>query len=508
MELTLEQKKALALASARKRAAESATAATAATDQPPQQPEQSGGFLQTVDDAVRGAANGLTFGLADRFAGYMNGQNVEGLVTGETPLDRERRKSSEAQSRSPVAYTGSEILGSVLGAGKLAGAGATASRFVPAGMTGGKAMIAKILAGGVDGLGLNEAMNAGYGRDFGENAGLAAGLGAAAPVAGELISAGASKVLGAFNKAPKTMDADALKQAAQAAYSKADDAGVIYSPEALQRVTGDLKGEFADFGYHPELQSGAKVALGELDRISQGNVTLKGLDTARKVAGNAYQPLNKSNNALTGKVTSAIDDLVQNPQAGDVLAGDAGKAASAIKEARELYSRSAKLEKIGYLLKKAGLNAGSAGSGGNIENATRQQLKTLLTNPKLTRGMSADELAAAKKAVLGSPIQNALRLAGKLSPQGNGLMMALGGGAAVANPAIAIPAMIGGTLAKKGAEKMTQANVKTLERLVASGGNAAALQAPKNAAQKAIESRKDLIAKLLMAGGISALPAN
>lgn len=463
-------------------------------------PTQGGmaGGLQTIDDAVRGAANGVTFGVADRIAGFMGGEGT----------DAERAKSDQARERSPVAYTGGEITGAVAGMGKLASAGGTAARFIPQGLSGSKALIAKMLAGGADGLVLNEASNLGYGRDFGENSGLAAVAGAGAPALAQGVTALGSKALGAFNKTPQTMDAEGLKQAAQAAYGRADDAGVIYSPQAIQRVTNDLKGQFAEFGYHPELQSGAKVALGELDRISQGNTTLKGLDTARKLAGNAFQPGNKANNALTAKVTGAIDDLVQNPKSGDVLTGDASKAASAIKEARDLYGRSAKLEKVDYLLKKAGLNAGSAGSGGNIENATRQQLKTLLANPKNTRGMTADEIAATKKAVLGTPVQNALRLAGKLSPQGNGLMMALGGAGAVASPAIAIPAMAGGYLAKKGAEGITRANVKQLERLIASGGNAAALKAPKNAAQKALEARKDLIAKMLLGGALTAIPAN
>jgi hypothetical protein len=307
-----------------------------------------------------------------------------------------------------------------------------------------------------------------------------------------------------FNKAPKTMDADALKQAAQAAYGRADDAGVIYTPEAIQRITKALKGDFADRGFHPQLQPGANVALGELDRLGGENVTLKGLDTARKIAGNAFQPGNKSNNALTSKITSAIDDLVQNPQAGDVLTGDAGAAGGAIKEARNLYARSTKMEKVQGLLDRAGLQAGSTASGGNIENATRQQLKRILTNPKETRGFTADELAQLKKTVLGSTSQNVLRLIGKLSPQGNGLMMALGGGAAVASPAIAIPTMAAGYGAKKGAEGITRANVAKLEKLIASGGNAAALKSPKNAAQKAIERNKAAIARALMMSGVLA----
>lgn len=452
-----------------------------------------GGF-QMIDDAVRGAANGLTFGLADRFAGVMGGEGTEA----------ERAKSSAANERGN-SYMVGEIGGAVAGLGKLQGAGITAGRFLPQGV----GLLGKGAAGAADALAANEAMNAGYGRDFGENAGLAAGVGTAAPVLGRAVSSVASKALA--SKAPVGMDKEALKQAAQGAYKQADDAGVIYTPDALKRVSTGLRGEFADFGFHPELQSGAKVALGELDRLAAGNTTLKGLDTARKVAGNAFIPGNKSNNALTGKVTSAIDDLVQNPKAGDVLAGDATKAATSIKTAREMYGRSAKLDKLDELFERGELNASSSGSGGNLQNATRQQLKRILLNKGWDRGFSETEKAAIQKFVNGTGGQNILRSIGAMSPAGNGLGKMMWGGAATAsaltNPATLIPMALGAavtTASKKGAEAITRKNFAKLENLVASGGKAI----PKNAKQKAIESKEAIIARLLAAGGLAGIGAN
>jgi hypothetical protein len=314
-----------------------------------------------------------------------------------------------------------------------------------------------------------------------------------------------------FNKAPKTMDSDALKQAAQAAYQRADDAGVIYSPDAIKRVTGNLKGDFADFGFHPQLQPGANVALSELDRLGGQNVTLKGLDTARKIAGNAYQPMNKSNNALTGKVTGAIDDLVQNPQAGDIIAGNGSQASAAIKEARDMYGRSAKMDKLDELFTRGELNASTSGSGGNLQNATRQQLKRVLMNKGWDRGFKPDEINAIKKFAKGTTGQNILRSLGAMSPMGNGLGKMLWSGAAgvgaVTNPATLIPMAAGAAVtsgAKKGAEVITRKNFEKLQSLIASGGNAAALKAPKNAAQKAIERNKAAIARALMMSGVLA----
>ena len=455
--------------------------------------------LVAATDMAQLAATGGSIGFVNKAAAGVRAPFTD--KTYEEELDALKQSDQRARNRAGTAGMAAEIGGSVLTAGGLAKNGLTlAGRGGTAAMTGLKGLLARAGLMGLEGEVFNKVSSMGYDQEYVPGLGVAAGAGG--QVAGEGLSAGLSKILGAFNKAPQQMGVDELKSAAQAAYSKADQAGVIYKPEAVKRISDALKGEFADFGYHPELQSGAKVALGELDRIGGQNVTFKGLDTARKVAGNAYQPMNKSNNALTAKVASAIDDLVQNPQAGDILAGDNAAASAAIKEARDFYGRSAKLEKVQYLLDKAGLNAGSSGSGGNIENATRQQLKTLLTNPKNTRGFKPDEVKALKKAVLGDATQNTFRLAGKLSPQGNGLMLAIQALAAGATGGATVPLAVAGMGAKKVAETMTQANVRKLQSLIASGG--VKIPQVKNAAQKAIEGNKDAIIRALMMSGVLA----
>jgi hypothetical protein len=71
--------------------------------------------------------------------------------------------------------------------------------------------------------------------------------------------------------------------------------------------------------------------------------------------------------------------------------------------------------------------------------------------------------------VRGGAGQNTLRLIGKLSPQGNGLMAALGLGATVANPVMAA-APAAGLMAKSIADRITPANVARLSGVVRSGG--------------------------------------
>jgi hypothetical protein len=282
---------------------------------------------------------------------------------------------------------------------------------------------------------------------------------------------------------------------------------VIFTPEAVNRLRADVYNDFANFGFHPQNQPGAKVAYDELTRLAEGgNVSLKGMDTARKVASGGFNPTNPSNNALIGKLTEKIDDFTTNAGPNDILAGDVDAGTAALKQARDLWGRSRKGELVDELLAKAGLRASSTGSGGNLENASRQNLRKILDSKKMKRGFTADERAALKKAVMGSKTQNALRLAGKLSPQGNGLMLGLMGAGSIAAPHIAIPAALGGFAAKKGAEAITKSNVSQLQKLIAAGGNKSALKktlSPEK--QKAIDA---LIRALMITGTTSALPAN
>jgi hypothetical protein len=443
---------------------------------------QPGAFSDATDSILQGIPFGdeIVSGMMALPRAAVSAVKGEGFDVGREynramDLDEELRRRRE--ERSPVASTVGSVAGGL-------GAGGVAAKSGLTLLNGAKPTLASLAGRGMgEGAIWGGLYGAGEGRGFNDrafNAATGAGTGALIGGAtGALARVGAGKI-----DTAALPTADDLKSAAATAYQRADDAGVIYSPQAVQRVRDQLTQEFTDFGFHPELQSGAKVALGEINRLADGNVTLKGLDTARKVAGNAYQMGNKANNTLTAKVMEAIDNLVANPQTGDVITGNAPEAAQAIQEARGLYRQAAKLDTVETLLKRAGLRAASTGSGGNIENATRQELRKILTSEKMRRGFTEQELKAIEKAVVGSKGQDLLRLAGKMSPEGNGLslMLHLLGGSATGGATL--PLAAGGMLAKRAADAMSTSNARIAEALIASGGN---LPVPKlSATRKAI----------------------
>lgn len=410
--------------------------------------------------------------------GFDIGRAYDRNMQVEAELQRRR------QERSPVLST----VGAVAG-----GLGATAP--VARGLSflqGAKPTLTSMAGrGAAEGAAYGAAYGAGEGRGLEErayNALFGAGLGAATGgITGAVGSLGASRQ----SSAPSLDD---LRAAGQAAYQQADQAGVIFSPKAVDRLKAQVQQRLTDIGYDPALQPGAAAVVRRLEELSGQNVTLSGLDTLRKVASNGFIPGNRSNNKAISDIISAIDELVTNPKASEVLTGNAKAASDALKTAREMWSRLSKADRVSEAISRAELRAASTGSGGNVDNAIRQNLRRLLENP---RGFTQAEQEALRRVVEGTPAQNALRLAGKLSPSGNGLMAALGIGGTMVNPAVGLFSL-GGMGAKAAADSMTRQNAQVLDALIRSGGTST----------PGLSAIRQAIVDALIRGSASQLPAS
>jgi hypothetical protein len=189
--------------------------------------------------------------------------------------------------------------------------------------------------------------------------------------------------------------------------------------------------------------------------------------------------------------------------------GDAPGGVAALNNARDLWKLSAKSAAVDDATEAAKVNAGSTGSGGGIDNATRQQAKMLLNG---NQPWTADERAALNDISKGSTTANALRLLGRLSPTSNGLMSALdlggvatgalAGGPVGASGALAIPAI--GYGAKSAADAITTGKMTALGALVRSGGDASALTAAPNAVQSAADAANAPLSSIFLSSGVNA----
>lgn len=455
--------------------------------------------LIAAGDIANIMGDAATFGFGDKAAAA--GRSMFTGKNYDEELAAMRASTDASRNRAGSAGVAADVMGSLAVPAAAAGQGVTlAGRLGTRAMKGATGLGARAALLGAEGAGYGALSAAGHDQDIGQGALFGAAGGAVGSVGGDALSAGISKVRNPFKNKTATPDLSALKNSAKQAYDAADKAGVIIKPDGVKRLATEVKADLADFGYHPDLQPRVAVVLKEIDRLGEGNTTLKGIDVMRRVADNARKSIDPSEKALGNKIIGKIDDFVGNLKPSDVLAGDAMKGAGALKQARNLWSRVSKNERLINAVDTAERRAASTGSGGNVENAVRQNVRKLVEKG---RGFTADEKSAMEEIIKGSPGQNVLRLAGKLSPSGNGLMAALGIGGAMANPMIGA-ASLGGMGAKFLADQGVMRGVKSLDELIRSGGDAAALKAAKGTFAELTQAQRSVIARLMMSGGVTA----
>jgi hypothetical protein len=461
-------------------------------------------------DILNTFGNGLTYGFGDKGAAY-----ARSLVKGsdyDTELAEMRRQTEGSRNRAGLAGTAAEITGSLVGPMKLAGKGLTlAGRGGTAAMTGAKGLAARSTLMGLEGAGYGAAMAAGNDQDIGSGAMLGAAGGVGGNIIGEGISAGVGKVAGLFNKKPSPpMGMDKLSANKEAAYKLSERAGVIIKPEGMKHLADKVEADLADFGYDPDLHPGAKVALKKITEKLGQNVTLKGLDTIRKTAGNAYIQGNKSNNTAVSKIVQHIDDLIDSNDTNLIEGLNTAVGQKAIKIARQYAHRAFKVDTANKLILK-----GNQMADRNITDTRVKSVKSKLAKindpfSSWGRGFTSAEKEAAAKASKYTPAQRALHGASVLNPFGGGKLSAAGhlaaGAANLATgnlPGLALQAAggVAGAGFQKAGEALANKSVREFVDLVARGGVPAPVV--QNALQRLAHSKREAVSRALMALGVS-----
>jgi hypothetical protein len=459
-------------------------------------------------DILQTFANGATMGFGDKAVA-----GARSLATGNdyaSELAEARRQTTGARNRSGGAGLASEISGAIAAPVALAGKGLTlAGRGGTAAMTGAKGLAARSALMGAEGAGYGAVTAAGNDQDIGTGAMLGAASGVGGNILGEGIAAGVGKVAGWFNKKPSPpMGMDKLAANKEAAYKLSEKAGVIIKPEGMKHLADKVEADLANFGYDPDLHPGAKVALKKITEKLGQNVTLKGLDTIRKTAGNAYVQGNKSNNAAVSKIIQHIDDLIESNDPNLMAGLDTAVGTKALKIAREYAKRSFKMEKANNLILKGNQMADRNITDTRVKSVKSQLAKINDPFSSWGRGFTTAEKAAAAKASKYTPAQRALHGASVLNPFGGGKLSAAGhlvtagGLAATGNlPGLALQAAggVAGAGFQKAGEALANKSVQEFVDLVARGGVPAPVV--QNALQRLAHAKREAVSRALMAAG-------
>lgn len=374
-----------------------------------------------------------------------------------TARDAIRAEQGQFEEQNPALALGTEIVGSlaVPGAALKRGAGlaVNAARGAAAGGAAGAAYGFGSGEGAEDRL--QGAANQGaLGAAIGGAAGAALPrlLGAAERRAarGQLVSAG---------KGAPSMDD--LRNAATAAYQRADNAGVRISPEAFTEFKDATIASMREGGLHRAgalslTPKGAALAniMDEMVPTDGRSIPFQDLEMLRRQAqGVAGDFTNKADAAMGRRVATSIDEMIDNLDASKIVGdGDPAALREAIQEARTMWGRLRGSEKIQQIIDDAASYRSGFESG--IKNGFGKLLRRI--NSGKERGFTEAQVKAIRSIVDDGVSGQLLRQIGKLGFSLDGgsnaltSLLGMGAGAAVGG----LPGALGLTIAGTGARKL------------------------------------------------------
>ena len=439
-----------------------------------QEPTAFGGMLDSF-------MNGVLMGYGDEVRAF------DAAITGETPegeyfnYDRpfwerynvakgaEETQRKAYQEENPVKATTAEIGGALSAAGGLGKQGVTlAGRGVGLGQKAGLGALEGGAYGALYGSGESDPGQRLKGALWGGGAGAA--LGGAITIGAQKFAT-ALQQRGLLRSAPTP---EMLRRTATEAADTAKAQGVVFSQKTYEPFLRDLTRDLMEEGVDKTITPRASAALKRLTELSGKNPSFKELEKMRRIAASAAKSIEPADRRLAMMMVDKIDEFVATPGNVAHATGDAALASASLVSMRRDWGRMRRAEMLDEALMKAERRSASTGSGGNIENAIRQNIRSILDSPTKRRGFSAPELAAMEDVVRGGSVRSALRLLGKISPQGNGLSAFLNIGAVYLEPSF-LAATLFGTGAKALADRMARKSADVASALVRTGGQSPAL---------------------------------
>ncbi len=264
---------------------------------------------------------------------------------------------------------------------------------------------------------------------------------------------------------------EALREMADKVYSQLDGMGVTIKKKAYNSLVNDIKSTIKKAGFNRKIQPKIVGVIEELNRYAGKSPSVKELEVLRRVASKAAQSVDKSEAGMATTIIKKIDGFFENINKSTATGVNARKISPVLKNARDLWHRSIKNDKVLEMVNVA------ENYQSGFESGLRNQATNILRSTKKRKGFNAEEIKALQKISRGGSIENTLKF---LSRFGVGekqqitaiqALMGSGAGGYVGGPAGMVVLPIVGTVSGKLALKMTKNNAKYLGDLVRAGKN-------------------------------------
>ncbi len=242
----------------------------------------------------------------------------------------------------------------------------TAGQFAPALATGSGGVVRRGLQYAIPALASETGGQ--IGRQFGPAAE------AAGRVGGAFLGPGAPKVTPAL---PST---DRMRAASQLNYMRAEQSGLEATGSSFRNAVLGLAHKVGKEGIDPGLHPKSMAVMRRLHAVADdfapkqpspmspltgvtpkpptGTVSIRELDTLRKVANDAVTSPEAADRRLARIIVGRMDEYLDTLAPGDVAAGNLKQATDALTQARKGWAQMRKAETVDEMLETAGLTAG------------------------------------------------------------------------------------------------------------------------------------------------------
>jgi hypothetical protein len=462
------------------------------------QAEKHPGVAGTVAAGLRGMREYLPFA-RDIGAG------AEALRKGVSFEEEKRRQEAmdaALAAEHPYAYGAGEVAGGIgsmlapeaagLGlAGKGAKAEEAAAKFIAekapylASETEAK-MLTGLGSGAISGAAQEavHGLGTGVGEERLEHAAEEAPMGLLGGAAGSVLGHGAARLgrkagelTGLVEPLAKAPTREELKDIAKTGYKAVKDEYVTFKTKPLQDLYKRTYAALDKAGFDEEAHKRVMPALNRL-KDAKKPMTLDQLDRINRmlnpISANYQEPENRM---MAGIIKQNLGDFLDNVKDTDLISksGAGQKGIEGLKTGRQYWKQQKKLESLEEAKKTAELRAASTGSGGNFNNAYRQEIRKIYDKNKRGKLYTPDELQAMREFVMGGSARNLLRMAEVLSPVHHRTMGALELLHGFSNPVGTLGAAGLGYGAHYGEQYLANKAANRLEDIIARGGSKSTL---------------------------------
>lgn len=273
-------------------------------------------------------------------------------------------------------------------------------------------------------------------------------------------------------------DLNKLRRVVGAAAKSSDtaDAGLAGQMiDHLDNFTNGLQAHDLDTTLQDELRANLTAATGQKGQIAKQISSIEqnkpGALAARGAAGAGTRATYMDLQAQLPQAEAARQAaLGQFKSESDLINGGPQATIDALNNARGLWARAKQTETLQGVISDAQLNAGK---GASLEQSLRNGFASLAKNDKQMARLSPEVQTAVKQVVMGSPLSNVLRYAGKLAPRGivsTALSTGMGGAVGGVPGAIALPMV--GEAARAGSAALTSKAAQRASDIAALGKTA------------------------------------